>query len=221
MELTRLKRQRASDEVYQAMRQGVLTHLFTPGERLQVLEIAAKLGVSLTPVRQAVQQLAAEGLVEIRPRSGTFVARLTARDVGETCDLRCALECLAAETAVERVTSEEVAEFRRLLARLGRPARSEEDRTRHEQENTQFHRLLIACSGNCRLSEIYESLHAHLQIARVHSRDADWAARLDLEHAEHEEIVAALEARDLARLQAALRNHILRARQSLMAGLQE
>ena len=221
MELTRLKRQRASDEVYQAMRQGIVTHLFKPGERLQVEDIATKLGVSLTPVRQAIQQLAAEGLIEIRPRSGTFVAQLTARDVGETCDLRCALECLAAETAVVRVTGEDLAEFHELLGRLGRPAESEEHRKRHEGDNTRLHRLLIECSGNRRLLEMYESLHAHLQIARVHSRDADWAMRLDLEQAEHEEIVAALEARDLARLHAALRNHILRARQSLMAGLSD
>ena len=221
MELTRIKRQRASDEVYEAMRQSILTHLFRPGQRLQVDEIAAKLGVSLTPVRHAIQQLAAEGLIEIRPRSGTFVAKLTPRDVEETFDLRCALECLAAESAVQRVTSEELAEFRELLGRLARPVSTERDRKRHEQDNTRLHRLLIECSGNRRLAEMYESLNAHIQIARVHSRDADWAARLSVEHAEHIEIVAALEARDLKRLQYALRNHILRARQSLTTGLKD
>ena len=77
MELTKISRQRATDEVYEALRQSILGHLFAPGERLQVEEIAAKLGVSLTPVRHAIQQLATEGLIEIKPRSGTFVAKLT------------------------------------------------------------------------------------------------------------------------------------------------
>jgi DNA-binding GntR family transcriptional regulator len=219
MELTRLTRQRASDEVYQAMRQGILTHLFKPGERLQVDDIAAKLGVSLTPVRHAIQQLATEGLIEIRPRSGTFVALLTPRDVKETCDLRVAFECLAAETAVECASADQIDEFHRLLSLLKRPVQTSQDRKRHEQDNMRFHRLLIECSGNKRLAEMYESLNAHLQIVRVHSRDTDWAERLAVEQAEHGEIVAALEARDLPRLKEALRSHILRARESLIEGL--
>ncbi|MBI1790714.1 MAG: GntR family transcriptional regulator, partial [Acidobacteria bacterium] len=84
MELARLNRARATDEVYDALRQAVLSHLFQPGERLQVGEISAKLGVSPTPVRHAIQRLASEGLIEIRPRSGTFVASLTVPDIEET-----------------------------------------------------------------------------------------------------------------------------------------
>ncbi|MBN8729973.1 MAG: GntR family transcriptional regulator [Acidobacteria bacterium] len=215
MELTQLKRQRATDEVYLALRQSILGHLFKPGERLQVDEIAHKLGVSLTPVRHAIQQLSAEGLIEIRPRSGTFVATLTARDVEETSDLRCALECLAGEKAVERITAEESARFHQLLAAMAEPILSEDDRKLHEENNSRFHRLLIDCSGNKRLAEAYEGLHAHLVIARAHSRDAGWEQRLAVEQAEHEEIVAALEARDLPRLTQALRTHILRGRLSM------
>jgi DNA-binding GntR family transcriptional regulator len=215
MELTQLKRQRATDEVYAALRQSILGHLFKPGERLLVDEIAAKLGVSLTPVRHAIQQLSAEGLIEVRPRSGTYVASLTARDVEETSDLRCALECLAGEKAATRVTDAELAQFRALLDLLAQPIHTDEDRRTHEDNNTKLHRLLIDCSGNKRLAEAYENLHAHLVISRAHSRDAYWAERLALEQAEHEEIVAALEARDVPRLTQALRTHILRGRQSM------
>jgi len=218
-ELTRLQRPRATDEVYEALRQSILGSVFKPGQRLQVEEISLQLGVSLTPVRQAIQQLAAEGLIEVRPRSGTFVAQLNARDVEEASDIRCALECLAAESAVQRITDAELREFRRLLERLGRVLRYERERKQHEEDNRQFHRLLIECSGNRRLAEMYESLNAHLQIARIHSRKTGWAARLPVEHAEHEKIVAALAERNLYRVQQALRVHILRARQSLAAGL--
>jgi len=219
MELTALKRRRATDEVYIALRQGILGKMFKPGQRLQVDEIATKLGVSLTPVRHAIQQLSAEGLIEIRPRSGTYVAALTARDVEETSDLRCALECLAGEKAVARITSEQLADFRTLLDLLAQPIRNEADQRSHEENNSRLHRLLIDCSGNKRLAEAYESLHAHLVIARAHSRDAYWADRLAVEQAEHEEIVAALEARDVARLTQALRAHILRGSSSMAGSL--
>ena len=221
MELTRITRQRASDEVYQALRQSILSQLFAPGERLQVDDIAEKLGVSLTPVRQAIQQLSTEGLIEIRPRSGTYVAQLTAQDVEETFDLRTALECLAAERAVERATEEQCRELRRLLGELERPVVTEDDRKRHERDNRCFHKLLIDASGNRRLAESYEGMNAHLQIVRVHSQQSGWAERLQVEQAEHEEIVAALEARDVARLQTALRTHIQRARVSLIEGLRD
>ncbi len=221
MELTPLTRQRASDEVYQALRQSILSQLFSPGERLQIEEIAGKLGVSLTPVRHAIQQLSTEGPVEIRPRSGTYVAQLTAKDVEETFELRTALECLAAERAVERATDEQVAELRRLLGELARPVATEEDRKRHQRDNRCFHKLLIDSSGNRRLAESYEGMNAHLQIVRVHSQQTGWAERLQVEQAEHEEIVAALEARDVPRLQTAVRNHIQRARVSLIEGLRE
>src|SRR5438128_2713360 len=95
-----LARRRATDEVYDVMRRSILTNVFRPGQRLPIEEIANQLGVSLTPVRHAIQQLATEGLIEIRPRSGTFVASLDVQDIAETFDIRRALECLAAEGAV-------------------------------------------------------------------------------------------------------------------------
>jgi DNA-binding GntR family transcriptional regulator len=219
MELTRLTRQRATDEVYEALRQSILGHVFAPGERLQVEEIASKLGVSLTPVRHAIQQLATEGLIEIRPRSGTFVAKLTSRDVEETSDIRCALECLAAETAVHLAAPEQIARLRALVTQIAAPLQNDSDRRRHEQDNLEFHRLLIECSGNRRLAEMYDTLNAHLQIARVHLQESYWERRLEAELAEHQAIVDALAARDLPALVWALRHHILRARKSLAAGL--
>jgi len=219
VELQRLNRQRATDEVYEALRHGILGDLFQPGERLNIGDIASKLGVSLTPVRHAVQQLTAEGLVEIRPRSGTYVASLSAKDLEETSQIRCALECLAAELAVERITTGELSSVREVLDALGRPVETEEDQKRHEADNLRFHALLIEASGNGKLGEMYESLRAHLQIARVHSRQSGWADRLRQEHAEHEEVFAALEARDAARLKRALRQHIFRAKDDLIADL--
>jgi GntR family transcriptional regulator, rspAB operon transcriptional repressor len=219
MELTAIRRVRASDEVYRSLRQAILTAVFQPGERLQVEDIAAKLGVSPTPVKSAIQQLSTEGLVEVRPRSGTFVAQLTAVDIRETAQIRCALECLAAELAVVRITEEELHRLKEILLRLAQPVDDETKRHHHEKDNTEFHQLLIQFSGNARLIEMYESLNAHLQIARAHGRNADWQQRLGPEAAEHSEIFSALAARDSARLSMALRKHILRAGEDLSQSL--
>src|SRR3954453_18946582 len=115
MELAKLQRERAVDAVYEALRQAIVSSLMKPGERLNVEDLAQKLGVSLTPVRGAIQQLATEGLVEIRPRSGTFVANLSVQDVDETFRIRCALECLAGRDGINKFSQSDVRHLKELL----------------------------------------------------------------------------------------------------------
>lgn len=221
MELTRIQRERAVDAVYQALRQAILGSMMKPGERLNVDELARKLGVSLTPVRHAIQQLATEGLVDIRPRSGTFVASLTPAEISDTFDVRCALECLAAEKAVERATPAQVRQLRELLKALRKPVKTDRDRKAHEQNNLEFHQILIHGSGNQRLIEVYEALNAHIKIARLHSDHREWVTRLADEQTEHERIVDAFEARRTSDLVAAVRAHIERARDNMVAEMQK
>jgi len=226
MKLRRLTRKRATDEVYENLRDAILNRLFKPGERLQVDEIAERLGVSLTPVRHAVQQLATEGLIEIKPRSGTFVATLSLEEIEATFDVRIALECLAAEKVIERVRPADLQKLEDLLEVLRRPVGNEEALRKHEKANSELHQLLIEAAGNRRLTEIYKGLNAHLTIARIHAAERNGepgpqpaqeiAQRFAAEQAEHDEIVAALRAKDLARMQAAVRKHIGRAKESLM-----
>ena len=222
MELTKLKRKRATDEVYEALRQAILGRTFKPGERLQVEEIAQKLGVSLTPVRHAIQQLATEGLIEIHPRSGTYVATLSAHDIEETFEIRCALECLAAEKAIARITAVKLARLRELLKLLVEPVATENDLKRHEKHNLELHRIIIEAAGNKRLAEMYESLNAHIKIARIHGAEAvgnGFSNRLAEEQAEHEAIVDAIESRDGTRVTSAMRKHIYRAKDALIGSL--
>ena len=219
MELIPVKRERAIDAVHQALRDAILNSLLRPGERLNVEELAQKLGVSLTPVRHAIQMLTTEGLVEVRPRSGTYVASVSARDVEETFDIRCALECMAASQAVPRVTQEDLQHLRELLKLLKQPVHTQEESRAHQQANSEFHLVILRAAGNRRLLEMYDSLNAHIKIARIHASGTDWQSRLDLEQAEHEEIVDALEQRAATRLVKAMRAHIMRARDSLVAAL--
>jgi DNA-binding GntR family transcriptional regulator len=97
--------------------------------------------------------------------------------------------------------------------------RNEDDRVTHERANSDLHRTIIEAAGSRRLLEMYEALNAHIKIARIHSAEANWPVRLEQEQSEHEEIVAALENRDAEALIPALRKHIYRAKDALVATL--
>lgn len=209
------------------MRQAIVTHVFKPGERLQIEEISQKLGVSLTPVRHALQQLSTEGLIEIHPRSGTYVSKVSALDIEETFEVRCALECLAAERAISRIGSAQIGQLRELLNRLSEPVTDPASLKEHERANFELHQIIIDASGSRRIAELYDSLNAHIKIARIHNSEnglqkpRDWESRLREEQSEHEAIVRALEYGDVAAVTAALRKHIYRAKDALVKSLRE
>jgi DNA-binding GntR family transcriptional regulator len=219
MEFSRIQRERAVDSVYQAMRHAIVSCQIKPGERLNVEELAQKFGVSLTPVRGAIQQLATEGLIEIRPRSGTFVASLNDQEVDETFKIRCALECLAGEDAIQRITTDQLRRLKDLLRSLKRRVITDEDRKMHDKDNSELHQLIVEASGNRKLREIYNALNAHIKIVRIHAAETNWPVRMQEEQAEHEAIVSAIESKDTEALKAALRKHIYRAKDSMLAAL--
>lgn len=218
--LTALKRERASDSVYQTLRECILARQFQPGERLHVKELAATFGVSPTPVKEAINRLALEGLVAINPRSGTYVTEISAEELAETFELRMALECLAAEKCVERMTEADLREIEKLVEGLNAPVRTRRDRKLHEERNHEFHNRIVALSGNRKLVETYRSLNAHIKIARVHCSREGWEGRLERERREHNEIFQALRKRNGERLVALLRKHIQRAAGSLIEDLE-
>jgi DNA-binding GntR family transcriptional regulator len=219
--LPTLSRARASDSIFDILRERILARAFLPGDRLDVRALADQLGVSLTPVKDAMTRLAAQGLVEVRPRSGTFVADLSPDAVAETFEIRRALECLAAEHVVSRLTPDLLSRFEAIVKAMERPVSSERDRAEHERKNVELHTLLVDTSGNRRLAELYRSLNAHLTIARIHSRRTPDAARLKQERREHRAIVDAMAARDAARLVDVLDRHIRRAGDALVEDVRE
>ncbi len=221
VELPQLKRERASDSVFSILRESIVTQAFPPGQRLNVKDLAEKLGVSMTPVKEAINRLATEGLVEILPRSGTFVTEVAAQDVIETFELRAALECLAAEKALERMTPEDVARLKDLVKEMDKSASTEKERATHDRKNVEFHNLIIELSGNRKLMEIYRSLNAHIKIARIHYSRTGWAERLKTEQEEHKRILRAFETRNRETAVKHLRQHIERGAQCLIEDLKK
>ena len=218
--LPALTRSRTSDAVHTALRAAILSRTFAPGQRLNVPALAAELGVSLTPVKDALTRLEAEVLVEIRPRSGTFVASIAPEDVAEAFEIRCALECLAAEKAVSRASDEDVQLLHGLATSIATCGDDDQKaRLTQARRNAEFHKRIVALGGSRRLVQMYESLDAHIQIARIHLRHDDWKRRTASELEEHLAVVEAFACRDRAALVSSLRRHILRAADSLVRDL--
>lgn len=216
MNLNKIRKERVGDVVYQMLRQSILDQTFQPGSRLQLDELAAKLDVSATPVKDAVNRLAAEGLVEIRPRSGTFVSRVSIEELAESLEIRCAIEYFSARTVVQRASEEDIRFVRTLVEELSRPTSSESARQIHEQKNRDLHEHLVTLSGNRKMLDLYRSLNSHISMARVHYASQAWKSRLEQEQTEHQEICRLLEERDGPALAEALRRHIQGASQALV-----
>jgi DNA-binding GntR family transcriptional regulator len=220
--LTAIRTERVTDTVYQVLRERIVERQFPPGSKINVDEIARQLDVSRTPVHEALAMLATDGLVEVRPRRGTFVTEFTATDYAETLDIRRALELLACETAVDNATPADIAELRTLvdgMPEVVKNASSTAEAARlHDAKNLEFHMKLVGLAGNRRLIALYADLRAHLQIARAHTATG-WLERVPEETREHREIVDALELRDVAALKTALDAHLRRSAASLIGDI--
>jgi DNA-binding GntR family transcriptional regulator len=206
-----------SDRVYEILRGSILSKRFAPGERLDLPAIGEKLGISRTPLKEALLRLEIEGMVKIIPRSGTYVTDLDPQDIADSFDLRRVLENYAIERAVDRLSDGDVDELARMVERLGELA-SAEDRDAiypdYLQLDHRFHRRIVLLAGNERLQKAHARENVHAQMGRVRYRDSE--RELDIAQNEHERIIAALAARDKEEAKAVMDTHLRRAKRSLM-----
>jgi GntR family transcriptional regulator, rspAB operon transcriptional repressor len=216
MRLNKIRRERIGDTVFQMLRQSILDQTFAPGSRLQLDELAAKLDVSVTPIKDAINRLAAEGLVEVKPRSGTFVSQISVEELAESLEMRCAIEYFAARAVVQRATADDLRELGLLVEDLDRPIETSEERVLHEQKNRELHERVVSLAGNRKMLEYYRSLNTHISMARVHYTSEAWKSRLEQERREHHEILRCIERRDANALADTLRDHIQGAANALI-----
>ena len=218
--LPRIDAQPISNRVYEILRERILNGEFAPGVRLDVASIAEQLGVSRTPIKQALTQLELDGLIEINPRSGTYVTDLTARDVAECCELRRILELYAVELAVKSATDEEIAALETLVGELRElTAVKDPDAVyaRHLRLDHEFHKQVVGLARIGRLSRAHARENIQEQIKRIkHIRYAQSGPDLDMIQQEHERILAAFKARNVQAAKAALDAHLTRAAKTLL-----
>jgi DNA-binding GntR family transcriptional regulator len=193
------------EETTRHLRDLIITGSLAPGMRLNERELTERLGVSRTPLREATRRLAAEGLVELLPHRGAIVAHIDETRVRETLQVMGALEAIAGEIACTRATDAEINEIRALHYEM-LADRAREDHQNYFARNQAIHFKIIDCAGNAVLSQTYRALND--QVRRVRYQANVNRGRWDQAIAEHEEILAALIARDAARLKEQLAHHL-------------
>lgn len=208
---------RLSTSAYQELRTQILTGHYAHGEHLAEEEIAESLGVSRTPVREALRRLAAEGLVEVTPNRGANVAKWNTDELREIFTLRAMLESYAVERAVGRATREDLAALGiicdRMDAVVGKP-KSAKSYAVIAQINREFHGALAELADSPRLNSLIESLTlvpVVLQTFRKYSPEA-----LVRSSRHHREILDAMKARDADWAGTVMRAHILAARDEVI-----
>ncbi|AWN35200.1 GntR family transcriptional regulator [Methylobacterium radiodurans] len=189
----------------QHLRELILTGVLAPGQELVEADLSATLGVSRTPVREALKLLAVEGLVELRPNRSARVPDLQAEAITQLFEAIAGIERIAAEFAAVRITDVELAHLRALQDEMEGYYRAT-DLAPYFVINQQIHRLIVSASRNRPLQEAHESLYGRAELVR--RRALRTPERWDESVAEHRAIFHALEARDALRAGALLCDHV-------------
>lgn len=219
--LRQVNHTRLSDQAYEVLRDSILRRELPPGHRLDLDDLQSQLGISRTPLKEAISRLATEGLITVVPRRGSYVTELTAQDVAERFDVRHILELGAVDEIVANLTDEHLENLREVYAdleALTTPEGITSDYFGFLDKDREFHRAMLRIAGNHLLLEIYEGLNIHLQVAKVFYMARD--KRTSLVGYEHREILKAMEARDAEGLRETLREHIQSAKQAVVSGIE-
>jgi len=206
------------DQVYEAIRERITSGSLPRGARVHQEDLAEELGVSRTPVREALRRLAAEGLVEMRTNRGARVADIDQGGMRGAYDARLVVEPGAARLAAARRLAEPLARMRAAVVAQRRSLRNVE---RSFEANREFHLALVAASGNEYLVQLAERLWVARIGATIYERQVETQERMVLDVREHELILEAIEAGDSRRAESLTRRHLADAMKRSMGILGE
>lgn len=192
--------------VFMKLREAILTGIMKPGDRLMEIQLSTMLGVSRTPVREAIRKLEIEGLVKMIPRRGAEVACITEKDMKDVLEVRTTLEDLAVSLACERITKEQV---------NGLKNANEEFKTAVEEGNLigmvdadiKFHDIIYESTNNKKLMQILSNLREQLYRYRLEYLKNKKAHASLIK--DHDELIKDLKSRDKVKARAVIRRHVV------------
>jgi DNA-binding GntR family transcriptional regulator len=215
--MQKIQQTRLGDQVYAIIWDKIVSHRLRPGDKISDLRLSEELGVSRTPVREALHRLAQDGVVRSENRRGFFVASFSSQDVGELYDIRSSLEVLAVRLALPLLSDDELDAAQREVDEsqrriVGGVEGAEEqwltiDRT--------FHRLLARRARNRRLESMLTALQTQIGVFQIYGIHSSPLRLLSIEH--HQAILSALKARDGAAAQQAMERHIQEVKEWVLA----
>lgn len=194
-------------EVYKILRNGITSGQLEPGMRLKETDLVQELAVSRTPIREALNQLSKEGLVEIIPRRGAFVKRWTKKEALEVLFLREALEGLAGKLAASTMTEEEIDGLAAILTDY------EKGSLEYVQADKLFHEAIVNACGMERLKDLIWNLYDSLQMRKILAQSFHDEERIKESMEEHRTIIQALRDRDEDAVERAIKNNFRKTRE--------
>ena len=179
------------DVVFNTLRQAILRGELKPGERLMEVQLANKLGVSRTPIREAIRKLELEGLVLMIPRKGAEVADITEKSLMDVLEVRKALEELAVQLCCDKITGKEIEELHRAADDFRRILKTSDDVTEIAEADVRFHDIIYLATGNQKLIQILNNLREQMYRYRVECIKRKDSHTILI--AEHEELIRRIE----------------------------
>ena len=194
-----------SQKVYRALKTEIIKGSLKPGNKLSEGKIAEQMGVSRTPVREALKELAAEGFVKMNPNQAVVVSNASVEDVQEVLQIRGVLEGLAARLATKMISEEEIKELEKYQKQMEYYTKKD-DVLAFSEMDAEFHELILNVCGNNRLIQIRKNLSD--QAHRYRIRSLSVPGRLKYSLKEHQEIVEALKRKNAEQADRLSQKHI-------------
>ena len=207
------------DVVFNTLRQAILKGELKPGERLMEIQLANKLGVSRTPVREAIRKLELEGLVLMIPRKGAEVAEITRQDMEDVLEVRTALEELAVKDACDHITDAQLSELKKASNEFKKALLEGKDLVTCADADMHFHDVILSATNNRRLIQMLNNLSEQMYRYRMEYLKDERTPKTLIE--EHDAIRRALKKHDKVKAGAAIRVHIDNQKRSILESLTE
>jgi DNA-binding GntR family transcriptional regulator len=193
------------EKVYEYLREQLLDGNFYPYDRLIETKIAKEIGVSRTPVREALHSLELEGLIESIPRVGYTVKPISEKEVEEICEIRSVIECLAAKWATERAHEKLVRELNKVNV-ISEEKISKRDVKAFVELDAHFHEIIARLSGSKRLLDLAQTLRRHMLRYRIQGISSVNAVEKAING--HKRILKAIEKGDMEGIESAIKYHL-------------
>lgn len=206
------------DVVFNTLRQAILKGELEPGERLMEIQLAERLGVSRTPIREAIRKLELEGLVLMIPRKGAEVAKISEKSLRDVLEVRRSLEELAMELACQRMTDDDIRDLEEAQEAF-RKAIQRGDAMTIAETDEHYHDIIYNGTGNARLVQILNNLREQMYRYRLeYIKDED---KRHILLVEHDQILKALSLRHVHEAKIAIREHIDNQEITILKNLKE
>jgi DNA-binding GntR family transcriptional regulator len=196
-----------SMKIYRILADEIISGLLAPGQSLEEIALSERFQVSRTPIRQALRELSARGLIELRPRKGGVVVSISIDELADMLEAMCELEALCCRICAERMSAVQKKQLE-LIHLQAQECLERGDEDAYLELNKKFHHLISAGAHNKSLTDTME--HLRKRLAQFRAAQSGVEKRLSISHEEHEAIISAILASDAEKSYIAMRNHATR-----------